>query len=622
MKKPPGGRSHLPVTNPLEITYSGLHYCVRDGRRGMKEILKGLDGRMKPGELTAIMGPSGAGKTCLMNVLAGYRVKGVTGSVEVNGRERDLRVFRHLSTYIPQQDQTIPTLTVMESMLVAASLKLPSSVSFEDKLAAVEEILEHLGIQHCAKTKAGHLSGGERKRLCIAMELVSNPPVLFLDEPTNALDSSTCLQCVSLLRMLAHEGRSVICTIHHPSAKILEMFDHLIILTEGQCLYHGTISSMVTYLRQFGLHCPPYHNPADFVMDVAVGDNGREAMNTLFAAAKAEATTPSKREGPDPQVPLCLEGKPPPSTTVSGLWNRLNNSARRAETKPRSTPPCTQYPVSFAVQVKYLFMRFYKINTRDWMLLHIRLGAHVLVALFLGFLFSGLGDNATNVHGNVGTLYFSVLFVVCGSMMPTVVTYPLEFPVLRKETLNKWYSLKAYHMAKTLSDIPFAAFCTSVYLTITYFMTAQPMDADRFFRYLALGVYVALISQTLGFMFGTIFPIQTAAFLSPVAIIMFILFSGFLLSVKSIPGYLRWLSHLSFLKYYFEGTMSCIYGNNRPDLQCDKPYCHFKDPDKFLRELTIDDFVYWKDFWVLLLFVVILRLLAYFVLRWKLHRAR
>ncbi|CAG0896638.1 unnamed protein product, partial [Darwinula stevensoni] len=800
-KEPPGGLSLLSATNPMDITYSGVHYWVRDGRRGMKEILKGLDGRIKPGELTAIMGPSGAGKSSLMNVLAGYRVKGVTGKVEVNGRERDLRVFRHLSTYIPQQDHVIPTLTVMESMLVAASLKLPSSVSHKDKLTAVEEILKHLGIQHCAETKAWHLSGGQRKRLCIAMELVNNPPVLFLDEPTSGLDSSTCLQCVSLLRMLAHEGRTVICTIHHPSAKILEMFDHLILLTEGLCLYHGTISSMVPYLRRFGLDCPPYHNPADFVMEVAVGDNGREAMNALFAAAKAEATMPPELEGPALQTPLRLEGEPPPSAAASGgkppgawashpcgmsltqwwqqhrgmrkgsplpsalpshefshlvvesggvsryhgchpcplcftipskaiskskiekipflgsllrnlesgsptgLWTRLKGSVGRTETKPQPADAAVaEYAVSFAMQVKCLYLRFNKTNSRDRILMHIRLGAHILVALFLGTLFSNLGDSANNVFRNVGSLFFSILFVVYGSMMPTVITSigipraaerdaeqvvlpegiprgqdALRHPLRRERPRPPPSPFRALHPLIPSVMCP-QALCTFVYLVICYFMTAQPMDADRFLRYLALSVYVALVAQTLGFMIGTIFPIQvmrislkedvdelfyqaqaglttkkhrlsaescingpmsigegsrfrfsivttfstlqTAVFLSPVIALPFVLFSGFLLSVKSIPGYLRWLSHLSFLKYYFEGTMSCIYGFNRPDLQCNEPYCHFKDPDRFLREMGLEEYVYWRDFWVLLLYNVILRLLAYFVLRWRLHRAR
>ncbi|CAG0902518.1 unnamed protein product, partial [Darwinula stevensoni] len=397
-EKPMLSSTRVPSRNSLEIAYSDVHYWVRDHDGEMKEILKGLDGRMKPGELTAVMGPSGAGKTSLMNVLTGFRQKGVTGKVEVNGRERNLRVFRHQSSYIPQQDHVIPCLTVMESMLVAANLKLPNSKSFKEKHNAVVEILQHLAIldcaetkasflsvgerkrlcialelladpsflfldeptrqkgvtgkvevngrernlrvfrhqssyipqqdhvipcltvmesmlvaanlklpssksfkekhnavveilQHlaildCAETKASFLSVGERKRLCIALELLADPSFLFLDEPTSGLDSSTCLQCVSLLRMLAREGRTVICTIHHPSAKILEMFDHLILLAEGRSLYHGTISSLVPYLRQFGLHCPPYHNPADYGKQKGVTGkvevNGRERNLRVF----------------------------------------------------------------------------------------------------------------------------------------------------------------------------------------------------------------------------------------------------------------------------------------------------------------------------------------------------
>ncbi|CAG0900205.1 unnamed protein product [Darwinula stevensoni] len=623
-KKPMRGFSHLAPRNPLEITYFDVHYWVPDGRRGMKEILKGLDGRMKPGELTAIMGPSGAGKSSLMNILAGYRQNGVTGKVEMNGRERDLRVFRHLSTYIPQQDHVIPNLTVMESMRVAANLKLPSSMPSKDKLTTVVEILEHLGIQNCAETRAGCLSGGQKKRLCIALELVNNPPVLFFDEPTSGLDSSSCLQCVSLLKMLASEGRTVICTIHQPSARILEIFDHLILLSEGMCLYNDTIASLVPYLKLFNLHCPSYHNPADFVMEVAVGDHGREAMKALCDAVKLNATKPPELEIPDPETPLDANGQS--STPLSGLWGRIENSMRKKltkETKPEFIDDLkAEYAVSFAKQVQCLYLRFLKTTTRDLMLMYIRGGSHVVAGLFLGIMYFDMGDDAMSVYRNASALFFTIILVFYASMMPTVLTYPLEVPVLLREILNKWYSLKAYYVAKTLADVPFAVLCTFIYLLICYYMTSQPLDAHRFFRYLAISTYIALVGQTLGLMIGTLFDIQAAVFLGPVFTAPFLLFSGFFLSVKAMPKYIRWLSYVSFLKYYFEGTMFCIYGYNRPDLQCNQPYCHFKNPDKFLREMDLEENVYWEDFWVLVAYNIVLRFAAYFVLRWKLHHSR
>ncbi|CAG0897822.1 unnamed protein product [Darwinula stevensoni] len=617
------GSTHLPGRNALEISYSDVHYWVRDEGKGMKEILKGLDGRMKSGELTAVMGPSGSGKSSLMNILAGYRQKDVTGKIEVNGRERNLRVFRHQSSYIPQEDQVVPTLTVMESMLFAAGLKLSSSLSFRDKYTAVVAILQHLGMQDCARTRASCLSGGERKRLCIALELLADPQILFLDEPT---------------RRILHETD--------------EMFDHLILLADGRCLYHGTISSLVPYFRQFGLHCPPYHNPADFGMhlffdvlrlaksnliEVAAGFYGREAMTVLSDAAKAEVALPVGQEDPDPHTPSNSDRKS--SNASHEKWGKVKDML---ETRKEVVDDDTaDYSVSFKTQVQYLYLRCLKTTSRDLWLLYVRVAAHVMVGLFMGIFFFGKGDDASSVYHNVSSLFFTILFVVFAAMMPTVVTYPLEVPVLLKEILNKWYSLKAYYVAKTMADVPFSVFCTLVYLVIVYYMTAQPMDFHRFFRYLVISVFVSVLAQSLGLLIGTLFPIQAAVFVGPAFIAPFLLFSGFFLSVKAIPKYMRWVSNLSFLKYYFEGTMVCIYGYNRSDLLCNQPFwtmvciygynrsdllcnqpfCQFKDPDKFLRELDLEENVYWIDFWVLVLYNVVLRFVSYFVLRWKLHHS-
>ncbi|CAG0912253.1 unnamed protein product [Notodromas monacha] len=135
----------------------------------------------------------------------------------------------------------------------------------------VIDVIDTLSMSTCSNTRASSLSGGERKRLCIAVELINNPPILFFDEPTSGLDSQTCFQLLSLLSALAAAGRTVICTIHQPSMKILELFQHLVVLADGRCIYRGGVPQLISYMAQKGLCCPPYHNPADFIMETLLG---------------------------------------------------------------------------------------------------------------------------------------------------------------------------------------------------------------------------------------------------------------------------------------------------------------------------------------------------------------
>lgn len=550
------------------------------------------------------MGPSGAGKSTLLDVLSGYRRTGVEGSVYVNGRGRNIERFRKMSCYITQDDRLQPLLTVQENMLCAADLKLDTETPHYEKEEVIEMILTHLGLYEAQNTRAGRLSGGQKKRLSIALELVSNPMVMFLDEPTTGLDSASCRQVCRLLRELARQGRTIVCTIHQPSASLFQMFDLVYVLAAGRCLYQGSADNLVPFLQAAELPCPQYHNPADYVIELASCEYGQDKIDkmvheTMNGCNMAWFENPGalpdlktlRQKNPLSRMKEKVEGH---SMQETGEWNQLQVLMRRGFLKAK----------------------------RDKTLTYMRIGVNILTGLMLGVLYVQAGIDGSKVLDNYNLLFSILMHHMMSTMMLTILTFPSEMSILIKEHFNRWYSLRSYYISVTLIDIPISAFCCAIFTVIIYLMSGQPLEYARFGMFLSISLLVVFVAQSFGLMIGAVFNVVNGTFLGPTLSVPMMMFAGFGVTLRDLPSYLYWGSYISYLRYGLEGFVGAIYGMDRPILDCPVGYCHYRYPQKFLNEISMRGDQFWNDIIALTIILFAMRILAYVLLKWKLMAVR
>ncbi|KAG0440102.1 hypothetical protein HPB47_016403, partial [Ixodes persulcatus] len=341
-----------------------------------KNLLNDLSGNLRSGELTAILGPSGAGKTTLLNILSGFQTRSCQGQLFVNGQATKEKSFRKLSSYIMNGDNLIQHLTVRETIDAAARLKMPENSTYQQRDALVTNLLKSWDLDGCEHRAIRHLSSGQRKRVTVAQELVNTPPVIFLDEPTSGLDSSSSLQCIMLLRELATRGLTIAFSIHQPSSRLFQLFDRLYVLAEGSCIYRGPAKDMVLHLNSNGLQCPPFYNPADFMIEVASGDYG---------------------------------------SVKDSLVEYTNRNMDKVPCyAPAMTNGHTEDTQHDEVAVVPLLTK---------MVFHLRLATHLTVGVIMGLLYYGTGNRADLLFNNATLVFFALMFLTFTGMMPVVLVY-------------------------------------------------------------------------------------------------------------------------------------------------------------------------------------------------------
>lgn len=259
---------------PASLQFENVSYHLNG-----KQILSGVQGIALPGQIMAIMGASGAGKTTFLDILARKNKRGfVDGSFFVNGEKVDDNEYRSVVGFVDQDDTMLPTLTVHETIMTSALLRLPRDMGISIKEQRVYEVEKQLGILAIKDQLIGSeegsgrgISGGEKRRVTIACELVTSPSILFLDEPTSGLDAFNAFNVVECLVTLARSyNRTVIFTIHQPRSNIVALFDHLVLLAKGRTVYSGPYSSCQSYFDNIGYACPPGFNIADYLVDLTM----------------------------------------------------------------------------------------------------------------------------------------------------------------------------------------------------------------------------------------------------------------------------------------------------------------------------------------------------------------
>lgn len=543
-------------TMPIYLKFTEVKYRVA-AKGSPREILGGISGSASPGEVLALMGPSGSGKTTLLSILGGRAGGGaVEGCISYNDEPYCKSLKRRIG-FVTQDDVLFTHLTVKETLTYAALLRLPRTMTRQQKKERAMDIIYELGLERCQDTMIGGsfvrgVSGGERKRVCIGNEILINPSLLFLDEPTSGLDSTTALRIVQLLHDIAEDGKTVITTIHQPSSRLFHNFDKLILLGKGSLLYFGKASEAMPYFQSIG--CTPLFamNPAEFLLDLANGNtNDVSVPSELDDKVHMENHNLENNNSKNDCRPSAQDVH---EYLVDAYETRVAFKEKKKllaplpisdDLKATITSSKREWGTSWWQQYSILFCRGIKERRHDY-LSWMRITQVIATSVILGLLWwrsdprtlKGLEDQA-------GLLFFIAVFWGFFPVFTAIFTFPQERAMLNKERAVDMYKLSAYFLARTTSDLPLDLFLPVVFMVIVYFMAGLKATATHFFLSM-LTVFLSIIAaQGLGLVIGaSLLDIKKATTLASVTVMTFMLAGGFF--VKTVPPFISWLRYLSF----------------------------------------------------------------------------
>ena len=538
----------------FELRVTGVGQSVRVRRGVTKTILSSIDGSFAPGNLTALMGASGAGKTTLLSVLRSGR--STVGTVTINGR-RYSRQTRRLIVTVPQDDVLLAGLTPLEMLSYAAHLVLPRALGRAAKLARVHAVLTELNL--CGddvSTRIGSvdergLSGGQRKRVSIGLELLANPAVLLCDEPTSGLDAKMAADVVAILRKLSRSGRTVVATIHQPSFALFSAFDELLLLTAGRVAFSGPTRDSAAHFSALGFPTPAHENPADYMMRLLQDSDEARGVNFALAWEASEAARLRQH------------------ATSEADAAAAESLLARADLDGASGGGLQ--PVGYVYQTAVLLNRTLYDAFKDPSKVLKTVVLKTMVGLLSGTIWFGQARSGSygDIFSITGALFMCVTTATLEVLLDTVLEFPLARALLMRELANNHYSLPAYYSARTLANLVFACVNTTLVAVPVYTMVGLSLQASKFGIFCGCLVLLELIGSCIGILVGCISrDINDARTTLLPTLAPLLIFSGYVVPYSNIPIYFRWAYYASFFQYAFAVLMINELADRTFDNEC------------------------------------------------------
>jgi ATP-binding cassette subfamily G (WHITE) protein 2 len=466
-----------PENSPTILTFTGLSVATKS--TPPKVLLKNINGSITGG-LWGIMGASGSGKTTLLSALSlrlDPRFMDIQGEFRLNGREYSRNDLKSMSGYLMQDDLLFAELTVYETLWYAAELRMYATTkNSQERAQRIEEVLKLLEIPHTRNTIIGNsrrkgVSGGERKRVSVAIEMLNRPDLLFMDGPTTGLDSTTAFTVCKVFKKMTEMGEcTMVCTMEQPSPRVFRLFDNLILLKQGELFYIGHSMKTVKFLEVIGQPCPSDLNMADHLVNLISDTQGVHGGED--GLLQYEATHVIDEHIKNVPVDLSL-GLDKPIFSNEGATSWLHEYYIL-------TQRCLQH---YLRRTDVIFFNFV---------------ATIIISIFISCgAWYDVGTTQESIKSMLPPLFFVVVNQGVVGSIQTVTSFPSERAIMLRERASGSYQTSSYFLAKTTSDFITSTWTPAVFSIIVYFTIGYEHTASKFFIYMFFLMLTSLAAMSL-----------------------------------------------------------------------------------------------------------------------------